>query len=54
MTWEIDDEVFIRINDVYLDLISFISGTTEGSKTGAFSELAVSTDQPVWCSSLTL
>ena len=40
--WEIHDEVFIRINDVYLDLISFISENAEGTKTGAFGELAVS------------
>jgi hypothetical protein len=37
-----DDEVFIRINDVYLNLISYISGTSEGTKTGAFGELAAS------------
>jgi hypothetical protein len=36
------DEVFIRINAVYLDLISYISGTSEGTKTGTFGELAVS------------
>jgi hypothetical protein len=39
---EIDDEVFIRIDDVYLSLVSFISLITEGTKTGAFGELAVS------------
>jgi hypothetical protein len=38
--WKNDDEVFIRINDVYLDLISYISGTREGIKTGTFGELA--------------
>jgi hypothetical protein len=40
--WEIDGDVFIRINDVYLDLISFISGTGGGNKTGAFGEFAAS------------
>jgi hypothetical protein len=38
--WASDDEVFIRINDVYLDLISYISGTSEGTKTGTFGDLA--------------
>jgi hypothetical protein len=40
--WAIDDEIFIRINDVYLDLTSYISGTSDGTKTGTFGELAVS------------
>jgi hypothetical protein len=40
--WASDDEVFIRINDVYLDLISFISGTSEGTKMGTFGELTAS------------
>jgi hypothetical protein len=39
---EIDGDVFIRINDVYLDLISFISGTSEGTKTGTFGEFTTS------------
>jgi hypothetical protein len=37
-----DDEVFLRINNVYLDLVSFISGTSEGTKMGTFGELTAS------------
>jgi hypothetical protein len=40
--WASDDEVFIRINGVYLDLMSYISGTNEGTKTGTFGDLAAS------------
>jgi hypothetical protein len=40
--WASDDEVFIRINDAYLDLIYYISGTDEGTKTGTFGEIAAS------------
>jgi hypothetical protein len=40
--WESDDEVYIRINGVYLDLISYTSGTSEGTKTGTFGELSAS------------
>jgi hypothetical protein len=40
--WASDDEIFIRINDVYLDLISYITGTSEGTKTGTFGVLAAS------------
>jgi hypothetical protein len=40
--WASDDEVFIRINDVYLDLVSFISGNSEGTKMGTFGELTAS------------
>jgi hypothetical protein len=40
--WASDDEVFIRINGVYLDLMSYISGTSEGTKTGTFGDLAAS------------
>jgi hypothetical protein len=37
-----EDEVYIRINDVYIDLISYTIGTREGTKTGTFGELAAS------------
>jgi hypothetical protein len=40
--WTSDDEVFIRINGVYLDLMSYISGTSEGTKTGTFGDLVAS------------
>jgi hypothetical protein len=40
--WTSDDEIFIRINGVYLDLVSYISGTSEGTKTGTFGDLAAS------------
>jgi hypothetical protein len=40
--WASDDGIFIRINDVYLDLVSFISGTSEGTKLGNFGELTAS------------
>jgi hypothetical protein len=40
--WASDDEVYIRINDVYLDLISYTSGTSGGTNTGTFGELPVS------------
>jgi hypothetical protein len=37
-----DNEAYLRINDVYLDLVSFISGTSEGIKMGTFGELEAS------------
>jgi hypothetical protein len=40
--FDMDDEVFIRINDVYLDLVSFISGNSQGNKTGTFGGLTAS------------
>jgi hypothetical protein len=40
--WASDDEIFIRINGVYLDLMSYISGTSEGTKTGTFGDIAAS------------
>jgi hypothetical protein len=39
---ESDDAVYIRINDVYLDLISYTSGTPDGTTTGHFFELPAS------------
>jgi hypothetical protein len=40
--WASADEVYIRINDMYIDLISYTSVTSEGTKTGTFGELAAS------------
>jgi hypothetical protein len=40
--WASDDEVYIRINDVYLDLISYTSETSGGANTGTFVELPAS------------
>jgi hypothetical protein len=40
--WASDDEVYVRINDVYLDLISYTSGTSGGTNTGTFGELLAS------------
>jgi hypothetical protein len=40
--WASDDEVYIRINDMYIDLISYTSGTFEGTRTGTFGELTAS------------
>jgi hypothetical protein len=48
--WASYDEVYIRINGVYLDLISYISGTIEGTKTGTFGELTASVTSSVYCS----
>jgi hypothetical protein len=38
----ISDEVYVRINDVYLEIFSYTSGTREGTKTGTFGEIAAS------------
>jgi hypothetical protein len=37
-----DDEVYVRINDVYLDLISYTSGTSGGTSMGTFGEFVTS------------
>jgi hypothetical protein len=37
-----EDEVYVRINDVYLDLISYTSETSGGSSTGTFGEFVTS------------
>jgi hypothetical protein len=37
-----EDEVYLRINDVYLDLISYSSETSGGTSTGAFGEFVTS------------
>ena len=36
------DEVYVRINDVYLDLISYTSGASGGISTGTFGEFVTS------------
>jgi hypothetical protein len=37
-----DDEVYVRINNVYLDLISYTSATSGGISTGTFGEFVTS------------
>jgi hypothetical protein len=37
-----EDEVYVRINDVYLDLLSYTGGSRDGAKSGTFGELTAS------------
>jgi hypothetical protein len=37
-----DNEVSLRMNNVYLDLVSFVSATSEGTKMGIFGDPAAS------------